>query len=77
MQDKNYLLYQLNKPKKPTKEGSLSYVLLEYPFASVLTVSRGHPSLVYLIITHHIASRGKFSIASQAIPLVVALHGNA
>ncbi len=32
----------------PTKEGPLSFVLNESPFASVSTVSRGHPSLVSL-----------------------------
>ncbi len=37
----------------------------------------GHFSLISIIITHHTASRGKFSIASQAIPLVATLHGNA
>ncbi len=33
---------------EPTKEGPLKYVLQESPFASVSTVSRGHPSLVSL-----------------------------
>jgi hypothetical protein len=32
----------------PTKEGPLPYVLHEFPFASVSTVSRSHPSLVSL-----------------------------
>jgi hypothetical protein len=44
-QDK-YLLYRHRKPIKPTQEGPLTYVLLESPFASVSTVSRGHLSLV-------------------------------
>jgi hypothetical protein len=35
----------------------------------------GHLSLISIIITHHIASRGKFSKAGHAIPLVLALHG--
>ncbi len=45
------LLYQLEEPKEPTKEGPQSYVLvpLESPFASVSTVSRDHPSLVSLV----------------------------
>jgi hypothetical protein len=43
------LLDQLNEPNEPTKEGPLSYVLLESPFASVSTVSRDHPSLVSLV----------------------------
>jgi hypothetical protein len=48
MQDKNILcLY--DKPNQPTKEGPLSYVLLEPPFASVSTVSRGHPLLASLV----------------------------
>ncbi len=33
--------------------GPLSYVLLESPFASVSTVSRGHPSLVSLVTLLH------------------------
>jgi hypothetical protein len=37
------LLYLHEEPNEPTKEGPLSYVLQESPFA---TVSRGHPSLV-------------------------------
>jgi hypothetical protein len=43
------LLYRHDKPNEPTKEGSLSFVLLESPFTSVSTVSRGHPSLVSLV----------------------------
>jgi hypothetical protein len=39
-------IYSHNEPNEPTKEGTLSYVLQESPFASVSTVSRGHPSLV-------------------------------
>ncbi len=46
-QDKN-LLYCYDEPNEPTKEGPLPYVLQESPFASVSTVSRGHPSLVSL-----------------------------
>jgi hypothetical protein len=48
-QDK-YLLYWYEEPNEPTKEkeGPLSFVLFEFPFSSVLTVSRG-PSLVFLI----------------------------
>jgi hypothetical protein len=42
-------LYQHDKPNEPTKKGALSFVLFEYPFASVSTVSRGHPSLVSLL----------------------------
>jgi hypothetical protein len=34
---------------KPTKEGSLSFVLIESPLASVSTVSRGNPSLASLV----------------------------
>jgi hypothetical protein len=47
-QDQN-LLYCHDEPSKPTKEGPLSYVLLESPFVSVSAVSRGHPSLVSLV----------------------------
>jgi hypothetical protein len=47
------LLYRHDKPKRPSKEGPLSLILLESPFASVLTVSRGHPSLVSLVETPH------------------------
>jgi hypothetical protein len=35
------------------KEGPPSYVLYEYSFASVSTVSRGYPSLVSLSLLHH------------------------
>jgi hypothetical protein len=33
---------------EPTKKRFLSFVLFESPFASVSTVSRGHPSIVSL-----------------------------
>jgi hypothetical protein len=42
------LIYQRDEPKEPSKEGPLSFVLFESPFTSVLTVSRGHYSLVSL-----------------------------
>jgi hypothetical protein len=48
-QDKN-LIYQHDKPNEPTKEGPLPFVLFEPPFTSVSTVSRGHHSLVSLLI---------------------------
>jgi hypothetical protein len=35
------ILYQHDEPNELTKEGFLSYVFQESPFASVLTVSRG------------------------------------
>jgi hypothetical protein len=41
---KNYLVLA-DKPKEPTKEGTLSFVLHRLPFASVPTVSMGHHSL--------------------------------
>jgi hypothetical protein len=41
------LLYQQDKPNEPTKEELLSFVLVEPPFISVSTVSRGHPSVLY------------------------------
>ncbi len=47
------LLYRHDKPKEPTKEGSLSFVLFEFPFSSVSTVSRDqrdHPSLESLAL---------------------------
>jgi hypothetical protein len=40
--------FQHDKPNEPTKEGPLSFALFECPFTSVLTGSRGHPSLVPL-----------------------------
>jgi hypothetical protein len=52
-QTKNLLICP-DKPYKPTKEGPLSFILFESPFASVSTVSRGHPSVVYLDSTHGI-----------------------
>jgi hypothetical protein len=39
-------LYQNDKLKEPTKEGRLSFVLFESPFASVSKVSRGHSSIL-------------------------------
>jgi hypothetical protein len=36
---------------EPTEEGRFSYVLFDSPFTSVSTVSRGHHSLVSLIVT--------------------------
>ncbi len=41
------LLYRYDKPNEPSKKGRL---LFESPFTSVLTVSRGHHSLVSLVI---------------------------
>jgi hypothetical protein len=41
-----YLIYA-------TKEGPLSYVLLESPLASVLIVGKGHASKVYLVFTQN------------------------
>jgi hypothetical protein len=48
-QNKN-LFYRHDEPNEPTKEGPLSFVLFESPFISVSTVSRGHPSLVFLVL---------------------------
>ncbi len=48
-QDKN-LLYWHDKPSKPSKEGPLLFVLFESPLPSVSSVSRGHPSLVSVIL---------------------------
>jgi hypothetical protein len=44
-QDKN-LLYWHDEPNKPNKEFLYH---MYFPFASVSTVSRGHPSLVSLV----------------------------
>jgi hypothetical protein len=44
--EKKNILYRHTKANEPTKKGPLSFVLSESPFASVSTVSRGHPSLV-------------------------------
>jgi hypothetical protein len=38
------------QPNEPIKEGPLLFALFESPFSSVSTVSRGHPSLVFLVI---------------------------
>jgi hypothetical protein len=43
-------LIRQDKNNEPTKEGPPSFVLLESPFTSVSTVSRGHPSLVSLVL---------------------------
>ncbi len=45
---KYFVLGWLDKPNKPTKNGSISFVLCESPFTSVSIVSRGHRSLVSL-----------------------------
>jgi hypothetical protein len=47
-EQKSLVLYQHDMTNEPTKERPLSFVLLESPFTSVSTVSRGHPSLVSL-----------------------------
>jgi hypothetical protein len=44
------LFYLHDKPNELVKKGPLSFVFFESPFTSVSTVSRGHPSLVSLII---------------------------
>jgi hypothetical protein len=49
-QDKNFL-YSHEEPNEPTKDGPISFVLFESPFASVSTILRGHPSLVSLVLT--------------------------
>jgi hypothetical protein len=43
-------LYRHDKPNEPTKKRPLSFVLFESLFTSVSTDSRGHPSLVSLVI---------------------------
>jgi hypothetical protein len=43
-------LYLQGEPNETTKEGPLSSVLFESPFTSVSTISRGHPSLVSLVL---------------------------
>ncbi len=58
---------------QPTKEGFFSYAILESPFASVSTVSRGTPiyTVVSLIATHSNASlqklRGRTFVIRQKI----------
>ncbi len=37
--------------RNPTKEEPLSFVLLESPFASVSRISKGHPPIIFMIIT--------------------------
>jgi hypothetical protein len=59
-QDKN-LLYRHHEPIEPTKEGLHSYILLDSPFASASTVSRGHPTLVSLVAPCHNYSYLSFS----------------
>jgi hypothetical protein len=41
-------LYRHDKPNEPTNEKLLSFVLFEFLFTSVSTVTRGHPSLFSL-----------------------------
>ncbi len=58
MQDKN-LLNLHDQPNEPTKDGSLSHVLLESTFASVSTVTRGHTlSSLYSLSGHPSPLRG-------------------
>jgi hypothetical protein len=47
-QDKN-LFHRHDKPNELTKEKPLSFVLFDSPLTSVSTVSRGHPSPVFLL----------------------------
>jgi hypothetical protein len=54
-QNKN-LLSQHDKPNEPTEEGPFSFVLFESPFFLVSTVSRGHPSVIYLVNTEELTS---------------------
>jgi hypothetical protein len=51
------LLYWHDEPNEPAKEGPLSFVLYKSPFASVSTVSRGHPSPVSLATTVYVQRR--------------------
>ncbi len=49
------LLYRQYKPNEPTKKGPHSVVLVVSPFNSVSTVSRGHPSLVSLVVSERLS----------------------
>jgi hypothetical protein len=62
-QNKN-LFYLHNEP---TKEGHLSFVLLESPFLSVSTVSRGQPSLVFLCLTLLKATQPLVKLLASAV----------
>jgi hypothetical protein len=44
------LLYLHDKAYKATKEEPLSFVLFEFPFTSVSTVTRSHPYLASLLL---------------------------
>ncbi len=46
------LLYPHDKPNEPNKKEPLSFVPSESPFASVSTVSSGHPSLASLVTSY-------------------------
>ncbi len=58
-EDKNILYWPTSAAKteqkslvparRRTTQGPLSFLLVETPFTSVSTVSRSHPSLVYLV----------------------------
>jgi hypothetical protein len=75
-QDKN-LLYQHHELNEPTKEGPLSYVLLDSPFASASTVSRGHPTLVSLVAPITIFPITFSSGRWQDLPLFADKHSKA
>jgi hypothetical protein len=53
-------------PNEPTKEGPLSFVLFEFPFTSVSTDNRGHPSPVSLA---SILANGMVWLVPNAVPI--------
>ncbi len=61
-------------PNEPAKEGPLSYVLLESPFASVSTVSSGHPYLVSMVLPLKWLSSRQLEDSDQDLGAAFAWH---
>ncbi len=56
MQDENLLYQNIDWAQRTHQGRTLSYVLHESPFTSVLTVTRGHPSLREVCNVEHMGS---------------------
>ncbi len=65
------ILFLHDKPKEPTKEGPLSFVLFEFSFTSVSTVSRGHLSLVSLGLPIHVIGEVSWEPKKTSLGLLV------
>jgi hypothetical protein len=66
----NNLLYRHEEPNEPTKEGLLSFVFFESPFASVSTFSRGHPLSSLSVCNHELFDSALSSYSKEYIFLL-------